>query len=441
MAEPKKQLHLAAFIYSGQASQAWRRPEINAHQSLDVDYFIEYAQVAEKAKFDTLFLADGSGLRLSDVIKHYWSVSAFEPATLFSAIAARTKHIGLVYTASVSDNEPNHLARQLASLDHISRGRAGWNVVTTQGPGARNLGVPPEEAQDSTAKYKRAREFLTIVRRLWDSFEDDALIRDKESGIYSNLDKIHAPNISDGLYKADQPLRIERPVQGHPVIAQAGTSPDGMAFGGATADLIYCANYSIEDGQKTYRSLKSHTVAAGRKPEELVILNGVAVVWGETHEEAERKLKEISSLWLIEVAVQNLGIDFRGADLDEPFPEMYGLVFGSSGRAAAIASFAKANKLTIRQTAERCSIGLGHRPLIGTTQSIADDLQAWLEAEATDGFAVIQPFLIKGCLVHRGLFRSEYEGKTLRENLGVQRPENYYTLQKRASTKRKSPDV
>jgi N-acetyl-S-(2-succino)cysteine monooxygenase len=139
-----------------------------------------------------------------------------------------------------------------------------------------------------------------------------------------------------------------------------------MAFGGATADLIYCTNYSIEDGQKRYQSLKSHTVAAGRKPEELVVLTGVAVVWGETHEEAERKQKQISSLWPIEVAVQNLGIDFGGADIDEPFPEIpetYGLVFGSSGRAAAIASFAKANKLTIRQTAECCSIGLGHRPL------------------------------------------------------------------------------
>ncbi|KAJ3529929.1 hypothetical protein NM208_g9548 [Fusarium decemcellulare] len=285
MTEPKKQLHLAAFIYSGAASQAWRHPDINAHQSLDVNYFIEYAQLAEQAKFDTLFLADGSGLQIQDVVKHYWSVSAFEPATLFAAIAVHTKHIGLVYTASVSDNEPNALARQLASLDHISHGRAGWNIVTTQGPGARNLNVPPEETKDSTAKYKRAREFYHVVERLWDSFEDDALLRDKESGIYVDLSKVHAPQLNSdvSLYKAPLPLRIERPIQGHPVIAQAGTSPEGMAFGGSVADLIYCANYSIEDGQKTYRKLKEHAVASGRKPEHLIVLTGVAVVWEPWH--------------------------------------------------------------------------------------------------------------------------------------------------------------
>jgi len=447
MADHKKQLHLAGFIYSGKASQAWRHPQINAHQSLDVDYYIEYAQLAEKAKFDTLFLADGASFKVTDVEKHFWSVSAFEPVTLFSAIAARTEHIGLVYTASVSDNEPTHVARQLASLDHISHGRAGWNVVTTPGPGSANLGVPKEESADSAAKYRRARAFLNVVKVLWDSFEDDALLRDKESGIYVNLDKVHSPHIDDGLYQVDSPLRIERPPQGHPVIAQAGTSDEGMAFGGSTADLIYCANYSIKDGQETYRKLKRHAVAAGRKPEHLVILTGVAVIWGPTQEEAERRLREVSSLWPIEVAVENLGIDFGDANLDDPFPDTYDLAgIKSSGRAAAIASFARSNNLTIRQTAERCSVGLGHRPLVGTTQSIADDLQAWLEAEATDGFAVIQPRLINGLrdftehivpeLVRRGLFRREYEGRTLRENVGIPRPENIYTVQRKIGPER-----
>ncbi len=446
MAEQKKKLHLAAFIYTGQATQVWRHPKYGKHHSsLDIDYYISYAQIAEAAKFDTLFLADGAGWKIDDVTKRFWSVSAFEPVTLFSAIAARTQHIGLVYTSSVSDNEPNLMARQLASLDHISRGRAGWNVVTTPGPGSQNLGVPKEEERDSVAKYRRAGLFVEVVKRLWDTFEEDALLRDKESGIYVDLEKVHAPNIDNGLYKAELPLRVERPLQGYPVIAQAGTSVEGMTFGGSVADIIYCANYSIEDGQKTYRQYKSHTVAAGRKPEELVILTGVAVVWGETQEEAERKLQEVSSLWPIDVAVHNLGMGFKvdEVDLDAPFPRDYataGVAGGlrSTGRAAAIASFAIANNLTLRQTAERCSVGLGHRPLVGTTQSIADDLQAWVEAGATDGFAVIQPLIIDGLrdfsehiipeLVRRGLFRSEYEGKTLRENLGVPRPENYYTL-------------
>ncbi|KAF0316039.1 xenobiotic monooxygenase subunit family [Colletotrichum asianum] len=384
----KKRLRLAAFIYSGAQTQIWRHPDMHAHESLDVEYYISYAQLAESAKFDTLFLADGASFPTGDLAKHLWSVSDFEPATLFSAIAARTKHIGLVYTASVSDNEPTHVARQLASLDHISQGRAGWNVVTTPGPGSANLGVPAEETKDSAAKI-------------------------------------------------NQPLKVERPIQGHPVIAQAGTSAEGIAFGGSTADLIYCANYSISDGQKTYRALKDAAKAAGRNPDHLVILTGMAVIWGATQEEAEKKLQEVTSLWPIQVAVKNLGIDFGDIDIDSPFPESWSATF-SQGRSAAIASFAKANNLTMRQTAERCSIGLGHRPLVGTTQSIADDLQAWLEQDATDGFAVIQPRLIDGLrefsehvipeLVKRGLFREEYEGRTLRENLGAPRPVNRHVV-------------
>lgn len=433
-AQDSKRIRLAAFIFSGQATQIWRHKDQHAHNSLDVNYYIEYAQLAEKAKFDTLFLADGAGFPSGPLAKSLWSVSVFEPVTLFSAIAARTNKIGLIYTASVSDNEPTLLARQLASLDHISAGRAGWNVVTTLGPGSSNHGILPEEAKDSTAKYARAKFFLETVKTLWDSFEDDALLRDKKTGVYVDLEKIHWPQI-DGLYKVSQPLKIERPVQGYPVVAQAGTSAEGIAFGGSTADVIYCANYSIEDGQKTYRALKDAAVSAGRNPDHLTILTGAAIIWGETQEEAEAKLAEATALWPIEVAIQNLAIDFHDADIDAPFPEDWTATF-SQGRSAAIVSFARKTNLTIRQTAERCSVGLGHRPLVGTTKSIADDLQAWVEAGATDGFAIIQPLLLAGLrdftthvvpeLVRRGLFRSEYEGNTLREHLGSPRPVNQY---------------
>ncbi|KAL2415484.1 N-acetyl-S-(2-succino)cysteine monooxygenase [Exophiala dermatitidis] len=437
-----KQIHLAAFIFSGTATQAWRHPDFHAHESLDIDYYTRYAQLAEQAKFDTIFLADFAGFKAVDLEKHYCSVSVFEPATLFSAIAARTNHIGLIYTASVYDNEPAKVARQLASLDHISHGRAGWNVVTTPGPSTGNLGISKQETNDSATKYQRARAFLEATQIIWDTFEDDALVRDKKSGIFVDLNKVHKPQIDDGFYKIDTPLRIERPVQGYPVIAQAGTSPDGMAFGGATADVIYAAAYSIQDGQNTYRTLKAHCTAAGRKPEDLVVLMGVAPVWGRTREDAESRLREVSDLWPIEIAVENLSIDFGNASLDDPFPETYGLKgLGSAGRAAAIASFARSNNLTIRQTAERCSVSLGHRPLVGTTQSICDDLQAWIEARATDGFAVIQPRLIDGLqdfaehivpeLQRRGLYRKEYNGETLRENLGLRRPQNRYTMSRK----------
>ena len=435
-----KQLKLAGFLFSGANSQSWRVPGFTAHDSLDIDYFIEYAQLAESAGIETLFLADGASFPVGprEVTQSLWSVSTFEPVTLMAALASRTSHIGLIYTASVADNEPTHLARQLVSLDHISRGRAGWNVVTTPGPGSANLGIATPEA--GADKYRRARAFLETTVALFDSFEDDALPRDKARGIYVDLDKVHAPDIDNGYYRATQPLKLERAPQGHPVIAQAGTSDEGLAFGAETADVIYCANYSIEAGQRTFRAIKERAVAAGRRPEDVVILTGAAVVWGETQAEAEARLEEVASLWPIEVALQNMAIDFPGHDLDDPFPEDYVPRF-SKGRSAAIAHHAISNGLTIRQAAHRVSVGLGHRPVVGTTQSIADDFQAWLEAEATDGFALIQPRLIDGLrdvvrhvipeLKRRGLFRGHYPEATLRGNLGLRRPENTHVRRAR----------
>lgn len=431
----RKQLKLAGFLYSGANSQSWRIPEFTAHDSLDIEYFIDYAQLAESGGIETLFLADGASFPHSprEVTETLWSVSSFEPVSLMAAIAARTKNIGLIYTASVADNEPTHLARQLVSLDHISHGRIGWNVVTTPGPGSWNLGIQTPDGDDT--KYKRARAFLDTVNTLADSFEDDALVRDKQRGIYVDLDKVHAPQIDNGYYKATQPLKVERSPQGRPVIAQAGTSPQGIAFGGETADLIYCANYSIEAGKRTWNAIKDHAVSVGRRREDIVILTGAAVVWGETQQEAEAKLDQIASLWPIEVAMANMGIDFPGHDLDDPFPEDYVPRF-SKGRSDAIAHHALSNGLTIRQAAHRVSVGLGHRPVVGTTKSIADDFEAWLDAEATDGFALIQPRLIHGLrdvveniipeLKRRGIYRGDYAEKTLRGNLGLRHPENIH---------------
>lgn len=437
----KKQLRLAGFIYSGANSQSWRIPEFTAHDSLDIDYFIEYAQLAESAGIETLFLADGASFPSGTEAetRSLWSVSSFEPVTLMSAIAARTSRIGLIYTASVSDNEPTHLARQLLSLDHISRGRAGWNVVTTPGPGSWNLGIhTPDDGPD---KYRRARAFLEATTALVDSFEDDALPRNKETGTYVDLEKVHYPNIQNDYYRVTQPLKVERSPQGRPVIAQAGTSPEGLAFGAETADVIYCANYSIEAGQRTWSRIKDHAVAVGRSPDDIVILTGAAVVWGETQAEAERKLDQVASLWPIEIAMQNMAIDFPGHDLDDPFPEDYVPRF-SKGRSDAIAHYALSNGLTIRQTAHRVSVGLGHRPVVGTTKSIADDFEAWLDASATDGFALIQPRLIHGLrdvvdhvipeLKRRGIFRGHYPEITLRGNLGLQRPRNFHLVQRDA---------
>ncbi|CAD0015546.1 unnamed protein product, partial [Aureobasidium pullulans] len=369
-----KKLRLAAFTGFPGWSQTWRDTDVHALDSLDVDYYIKFAKLAEEGKFDTLFSRMEHHFPAA-LLPNICRVSVHLSQQLYSQLSPHIRNtLGWFTLLAPVDNEPTHVARQLASLDHISHGRAGWNVVTTPGPGARNLGIPVE---DGKAKYKRAAAF------------HDA----------------------------------------------AGTSPEGMALGGAIADFVYCANYSIADGQKIYNSLKSYATAAGRYPDHLLVMTGVVVIWGETHEEAERKFEKAISAWPIDVAVQSLAFDFKGFDLDDLFPDTSEQDVRSKGRAVAITSYARSNGLTIRQAAQHCSVGLGHRPLVGTTQSIADDLQAWLDAEATDGF-VIQPLHIKGLqefnehivpeLVRRGIYRSEYEGKTLRENLGVPRPPNRY---------------
>ncbi|MET3927879.1 LLM class flavin-dependent oxidoreductase [Devosia sp. 2618] len=428
-----KQLKLVTFPLTGSASQAWRHPEVTAHDGLDINYYIEFAQLAERGRLDALFLYDGAGLRIDnpEITQRVWSVSAFEPVTLLSAIATHTQHIGLIYTASVSDNEPSVLARQSASLDHVSKGRAGWNIVTTPGPGATNFGIPADEDHDE--RYVRAREFYDVVSGLWDSFEDDALVRDKESGIFTDLSKVHKLNHHGKYYTSKGPLRVERPPQGHPVIAQAGSSGVGLDFGTAVADALFSVNLSIQAGRSYFKDVKARAVAHGRNPEDVKIISGVGIVWGETQEDAERRFDEITALWPLEVALGNLGMKLDKYDLDGPFPDAPEVGF-SQGKSQAIINYAQEQGWTVRQTAYRLAASLGHRILVGTTQSIADDFETWLNTDATDGFVLIFPHAKKGLeqfvdnvvpeLQRRGLFRTEYEGKTLRENLGLPRPQN-----------------
>ncbi|ODT66039.1 MAG: hypothetical protein ABS75_29100 [Pelagibacterium sp. SCN 63-23] len=438
-----KQLRLITFPLTGAASQSWRHPDVTAHNGpLDIDYYIEFATTAERGLFDALFLYDGAGVRLDfkGVAERIWSVSAFEPVTLLSAIATQTEHIGLIYTASIADNEPSVLARQSASLDHISHGRAGWNIVTTPGPGATNLGIPADEDHDE--RYVRAREFYDVVSGLWDSFEDDALVRDKQSGIFTDLSKLHRLNHKGKYYTSAGPLRVERPVQGHPVIAQAGSSGAGLDFGTAVSDTLFSVNLSIEAGQAYFKDVKARALAHGRQPDDVKIISGVGIVWGETQEEAESSFDEITALWPLDVALGNLGMNLDGYDLDGPFPENPEVRF-SQGKSRAIINYAHSNGWTIRQTAYRLAASLGHRILVGTTQSIADDFEAWFKGEATDGFVTIFPHALKGLnqfvdnvvpeLQRRGLFRTAYEGSTLRENLGLPRPANRHVEARRAA--------
>ncbi|KAF1044483.1 LLM class flavin-dependent oxidoreductase [Xylophilus sp.] len=432
-----RQMRLAASIYSGEASQAWRHPQARPDARLDLGTFVEYAELAEAACFDTLFLPDtGAPARLApDVMQRLSSLSVFEPLTLMCALAMHTQRIGLVYTASATFNEPYHVARQVASLDHLSGGRAGWNLVTSLSrTQSANFGGGPQPAHD--ARYRKAEEFHDVVTGLWDSFDDDAFVRDKASGRFVDPRKMHYLEHSGEFFSVEGPLRIARPPQGHPVVAQAGASEAGRELGARTADLIFCTNLSLEDGQTFYADMKRRTVAHGRDPDDLKILTGTAIVWGETDAEARARFEQLSSLYPVDVAIHNLAIDLEGRNPDDKFPQDLPPSLGSQGHQKAITDFARRHDFTIRQTAQALAASAKHRVLIGSTTTIADDLEAWFRQGAADGFVVISPFFLDGFrdiarhvvpeLQRRGLFRSAYEGHTLREHLGVPRPPSRY---------------
>ncbi len=435
-AGPRK-MRLATSIYAGETSQAWRLPGADAGARSDFNTFLEFARIAEAARFDALFLPDtGAPARLPDeVMRSLSSLDVFEPLVLMSALATHTTHIGLVYTASATFNEPYNIARQVASLDHLSKGRAGWNLVTSfSRTQAANFGGKPQPGHGE--RYERAKEFYDVVEGLWDTFEDDAFIRDKASGTYVDTSKLHYLEHKGEHFSVEGPLRAARSPQGRPVVAQAGASEVGRDLGARTADMIFCTNLTLEDGKSFTTDIKCRAVANGRHADDIKILTGTAVVWGETDEEAQRKFDEVSSFYSLGVAIHNLGIDLGGYDPDQPFPPDLPPNLGSQGHQKAITDYAIRNKLTLRQTALGLAATGKHRALVGSTQTIADNLQQWFEEGGCDGFVILLPTFAQGLreftqhvvpeLQRRGLFRTEYEGITLRENLGVPRPANKF---------------
>ncbi len=436
MSHPDRQLKVAGFVMSGFTAQSWRHPGLPSETAFHLDYYVRSAQIAERGLFDTLFVADVPTFPAAPdaVVARMPSVSLFEPLSLMSTLAAHTRRVGLVYTASVSDYPPALLARQLASLDHLSGGRAGWNLVTTYGPSSRQLGLPDDKAADDS--YARADEFVEVVRGLWDAFEDEALVRDKASGIYADLSRIHRFQHTGHYYQAEGPMRIARPVQGHPVIAQAGASDAGRDFAARTAELIFCNCLSLESGQEFYADIRRRALAQGRDPDALRVLPGCSVIWGETDAIAQEKLQAIAELFPIGVAVENLMLDLHGRPLDEPFPADLPAARFSVGHQREITRFAVQRGLTLRQTAQQLAVGNKHRLLVGSTRTIADDLETWLRAGACDGITLMAPYLADGFaefadhvvpeLQRRGIYRQAYSGPTLRHHLGLPRPANRF---------------
>jgi alkanesulfonate monooxygenase len=436
----KRQLRLGAFmrpvsIHTG----AWRYPGAIPDANFNFPVLKRLIQKLEAGKFDAFFMADHLAVLNMPIsaLKRSHTVTSFEPFTLLSALAGATEHIGLIATGSTTFDEPYHVARRFASLDHISNGRAGWNIVTTSNPDAAlNFGL--EDHMEHAERYRRAREFYDVVTGLWDSFADDAFVRDVEQGLYFDPDKMHVLDHKGKYLKVRGPLNIARPVQGWPVIVQAGASEDGRQLAAETAEAVFTGGGSLGDGQKLYADIKGRMDKLGRDRDHLKILPGAFVVVGDSVEEAKKKRALLDSRVHYDSAIASLsvvlGTDASGFDPDGQLPEIPETNASKSGRQRMV-DLAAREKLTVRQLAQRVG-GYGGLSFVGTPKTIADQMQEWLDSEGCDGFNIMFPFLPAGLddfvdkvvpeLQQRGIFRRDYEGSTLRENLGLPRPKNRF---------------
>lgn len=432
----KRELKLGAIIHGvGGGTSGWRHPDIPSDASVNIGFYKQQAQKAEAGKFDLVFIADGLYITEKS-IPHF--LNRFEPITILSALATVTENIGLVGTLSTSYSEPFTVSRQFSSIDHISGGRAGWNVVTSPLEGsALNYGGKPHP--EHSQRYQIAEEYLNVAKGLWDSWEDDAFIRDKESGVFFDPEKLHRLNHKGEFFAVQGPLNIARSKQGQPVIFQAGSSDSGRNLAAKTADAVFTGHETLEEAQAFYRDVKERVAKEGRNPEHTLIFPGIGPIIGRTQEEAEAKYQEIVSLVTIENALDYLGRffehhDFSQYELDAPFPEL-GDLGSNSFRSGTdrIKQRAKEQNLTLRQVALQSATP--RTAFIGTPERIADLVQEWFEEEAADGFIIgsglpgsLDDFvdLVVPILQERGVFRTEYEADTLRGNLGLPVPENRY---------------
>ncbi|QNQ20289.1 LLM class flavin-dependent oxidoreductase [Kosakonia sp. SMBL-WEM22] len=427
-----RQLRLGTILHGASGNMsAWRHPAAVADASINFDFVQETARIAEQGKLDFLFVADGLYINEKS-IPHF--LNRFEPLTVLSALASVTRHLGLVGTLSTSYSEPFTAARQFASLDHLSHGRAGWNVVTSPLEGsAKNFSR--EEHPDHALRYRIADEYLDVVKGLWDSWEEDAFIRDKASGQFFDPAKLHTLNHHGDFFQVAGPLNIGRTPQGRPIIFQAGASEDGKKLAARHADAIFTHHETLAEAQAFYRDVKQQLEGHGRHHDELHIFQGVSVIVGDSEADAEQQYQTTAALVSITDALNYLGRyfehhDFSQYPLDEPFPEI-GDLGQNSFRSTTdeIKRNARERQLTLRQVALESA---SPRPRFsGTAEQVADGLQQWFESRAADGFIIqggtpdtFPRFVEKvvPILQARGLFRTDYPGTTLRESLGLALP-------------------
>jgi len=440
MTAPNGKMKFAVFLMadSNYHIAGWRHPDAYVDAGSNIQRWIEFAKTLERGKLDMLFVADVigvPGVHNPESLRYASTVDKFEPFTLLAALSSVTHRLGLVATSATAYNEPYNVARTLASLDHLTGGRAGWNLVTGGSyEDAANFSQPVHAAHGD--RYERGEEFVDVVRGLWGSYDRDAFPRDKTSGRYVDPAKVHVLNHTGKYFSVKGPLSVGRPPQGYPVIVQAGTSEPARKLSARVADVVFTAQSSIDDAKAFYADVKGRMQQHGRHPDDLKVMPGVAMYIGRSQQEAEAKCEALNALIPIEVAVARLsrmlgGVDLSGYALDEPMPE----VQGNAARMSTPLNYvrlARRENLTLRQVAMRSAAGKDHWTLIGTPQTIADELERWFVEKAADGFNLLPPHvpgainefvdLVVPELQRRGLFRTEYEGATLRENLGVPFP-------------------
>ena len=440
-----RQLRLGFILHGvGRTWDDWRHPDRDVRASTSFDHYRRQAGTAERGGFDFLFVADSLSINEKSS-PHY--LNRFEPLTILSALASVTRHIGLVATVSVSYTEPYNVARQFASLDHLSGGRAGWNVVTswlsdTAANFSRDAHPPHDE------RYRIAAEHLDVVQGLWDSWEDDALVGDKDSGVFVDPRKLHRLDHAGPYYQVRGPLNIGRSAQGQPVIFQAGASDDGRAFAARQAEVVFCGPQTIGEAQSYYRDVKERAARAGRDGDLPIILPGAAPIVGRTDAEAEAFYRDLVELTSIETGLGFLSRafndhDFSQYDPDAPFPDLEAIGAQSNQSASArILERVRAGGRSVGQIARELATPRGD--FVGSPQRVAAALLRWFDGEAADGFVLFESLpgqlelfveLVVPILRENGVLREAYTGATLRENLGLSYPANRHAVARREARK------
>jgi FMN-dependent oxidoreductase (nitrilotriacetate monooxygenase family) len=440
----KRQLKLTAFCFP---PGKWNMPGA-LPTDMEFEENVRFAQTAERGKLDMVFFQDSAAVAPAftlpggggEALAKSAKCVRLEPLTLLAALATVTKNIGLVSTATTTYNDPFNIARKFATIDHISKGRAGWNLVTSQNEDeAQNFGHASHV--DHALRYERAEEFYDVVTGLWDSWEDDAIIRDHASGRYIDPQKLHVLNHVGKHFSVRGPLNVARPPQGYPIVAQAGSSEPGRELAARTADVVFTAQVELTDAQAFYADVKGRMAKYGRSPDDMKIMPGLNYVLGKTESEAREKFEMMMadiSDDLALAAVQRLsgGLDLRQFDLDGPLPDLPPSN-AARARQKMMIDLARRENLSIRQIGHRYTFGSGHKVFVGTPVAMADIMEEWLMRDAADGFTMLSPYYptpmeqfvewVVPELQRRGIFRTEYEGSTLRDNLGIAVPPNRYT--------------